>query len=121
MNSDASVWETLSSRSARPVMGLALVAWISATMPLHTQAQDGVLAFHGQLVNSTCAMNQSGHKAAAGPFFKVQVQPGVFLDVNTQYNVCSGETVPFTSQYQALPAATVQGAQTGGVVTITYQ
>lgn len=121
MNSDASVWEQISSGCARPVIGLLMAVGLTALTPVYAGTQDGVLVFHGQLVNSTCAMNQSGRKAATGPFFKVQVQPGVFLDVNTQHNVCSGETVPFTSQYQALPAATVQGAQAGGVVTITYQ
>lgn len=121
MNSDASVWETLSSRSARPVMGLALVAWISATIPLHTQAQDGVVVFHGQLVNSTCAIDQAARGAGVTPFLTLQVPPGVSLNIQTQHNVCSAGEVPFTSQYRALPAAQVQGAQAAGVVTITYQ
>ncbi|GAB7527688.1 hypothetical protein PS3A_00930 [Pseudomonas sp. 3A(2025)] len=120
MNSDTSVWETLSSRSARPLIGLVLAAWVTAITPLQAMAQEGVLVFHGQLVNSTCAINQPGRGAGAEPFLKVQVQPGVFMDVTTQHNACTGETVPFTSQYRALPA-TVQGIQAGGVVTITYQ
>lgn len=121
MNSDTSVWETLFSRWARPVIGLAIVVGITAMTPLPTRAQEGVLVFHGQLVNSTCAMNQSTRRAAVAPALNVQVQPGVFLEVSTQHNVCGGEALPFTSQYRALPEATVQGAKAAGVVTVTYQ
>lgn len=129
MNSDASVWEQLFSGWARPLVSRVLIAGVAVTAALPVRAQEGVLVFHGQLVNSTCALNEPAHGVASQPVFSVQVQPGIFLDVDTQHNACTGAVVPFTTRYQSVPQAPVNSAQATqslsssalGVITVTYQ
>lgn len=125
MSSDTSRWETRASHSVKRVAGQLIVLWVTAITPMQTMAQEGVLVFRGQVVNSTCDMKQSRRQGASGTMFQVQVQPGVFLDVNTQDNACTGEAVPFTTHFQALPhakdAPRTLSTSPAGVVTITYQ
>ncbi|MBD8574964.1 hypothetical protein IFR09_13440 [Pseudomonas syringae] len=121
MSSDTSRGEIQAGHSARRVVGPLLMLWITAVTPMQTLAQEGVLAFRGQLVHSTCDLHQSRPAGGSVPKFQVAVQPGVFLEVNTHYNACSGEAVPFTTQFQAVSVTDGDPGGPAGVVTVTYQ
>jgi len=77
-------------------------------------SQSGEIRFTGQIVDSGCAIGRAG-TSSSSEFRRVEIKPGVQVDVDTYRNACSHQTLPVSMSYKPLKTSTDQG-----IVTITY-
>ncbi|WP_440812558.1 hypothetical protein ACTACJ_01465 [Pseudomonas syringae] len=88
-------------------------------------AKDGGFSLHGSIVNSSCAVTGFTGHAASGQSRRLEVAPGINLQVSTEHNVCGSQVVPFATTYQVLPVvARIDGDShqaSAALVTLSYQ
>ncbi|OCR22774.1 hypothetical protein AFK24_22290 [Pseudomonas syringae] len=97
--------------------------------PVMAFANNGAIAFRGQVTNPGCAVQFSTDSIVTQDVRYVEVSDRITLKVNTLRNVCDGEVVPFSVRYEALSGTPGQavGSETtvvegrAGIITLTYQ
>ena len=87
-------------------------------LPLTTFAapgsQFGEIRFTGQIVDSGCAVERAGALSSTEAR-RVEIKPGVNVDVDTYRNACSHQALPLSMSYEPLQTSTDKG-----IVTSTY-
>jgi type 1 fimbria pilin len=77
-------------------------------------SQSGEIRFTGQIVDSGCQVGPVG-AFASREFRQIEIKPGVKIDVDTDRNACSHQSLPIAMHYEALKTSIDKG-----IVTITY-
>jgi type 1 fimbria pilin len=77
-------------------------------------SQSGEIRFTGQIVDSGCQVGPVGAFVAREPR-QIEIKPGVKVDVDTERNACSHQSLPISMRYEALKTSADKG-----IVTITY-
>jgi hypothetical protein len=96
--------------------------------PTVASASGGTVAFHGQIVHSTCAVLQSSNPMPSRDFEYVKVSPQLTVMVETSHNICAEHHLPFVATFQKLPVPDLQASADGkagavqrsGILTMTY-
>ena len=84
--------------------------------------ESGTISFVGSIVESGCAVETAG--ALRSPEIRrVQVVPGVEVDVSTYQNACDRGAMPLSATFESLHARDIEGVPVSGlgIVTVTYQ
>ncbi|HEX8543610.1 MAG TPA: hypothetical protein VF671_18115 [Pseudomonas sp.] len=110
-------------------ISVLLIAAPLLLSPVMAFANNGAIAFRGQVTNPSCAVQFSTDSIVTQDVRYVKVSDQLTLKVNTLRNVCDGEVVPFSARYEAVSVSPVQGigAETtgvegrAGIITLTYQ
>ncbi|MFJ2461923.1 type 1 fimbrial protein [Pseudomonas neuropathica] len=77
-------------------------------------SQSGEIRFTGQIVDSGCQVGPVG-AFVARESRQIEIKPGVKVDVDTERNACSHQSLPIFMRYEALKTSAYKG-----IVTITY-
>ena len=77
-------------------------------------SQSGEIRFTGQIVDSGCQVGPVG-AFVARESRQIEIKPGVKVDVDTERNACSHQSMPISMRYEALKTSADKG-----IVTITY-
>ncbi|MEB0044895.1 MULTISPECIES: type 1 fimbrial protein [unclassified Pseudomonas] len=103
-----------------------VVSSVLLLMPLGVsaapQVSSGQIDFVGQIVDSGCQVGRAGAQSFTQSQ-RVQVQPGLSLDVDTYRNACGHGTIPFSTAFEPLKASSngsVSGPESG-IITVTYR
>lgn len=107
----------------RCTCALALALYLAAPLQIH--AQQGVLRFHGQVVNATCAVTPAAQQRQPAQVLYLEPQPGLRVAVSRVANACTDSELPLSMRYQPLggaeSTAANQASGGAGVVIVTYQ
>jgi type 1 fimbria pilin len=102
-----------------------LVSSVLLSIPLAVTAaprsESGRISFVGQIVEAGCAVEQAGHVRFTESQ-RLQVAPGVHVEVNTHRNACARGSMPLTATFEPLKSDGVGVVKTSekGIVTISY-
>lgn len=98
---------------------LLLTPLVLAAAPM---AESGTISFVGSIVESGCAVETAG--ALRSPEIRrMQVVPGVEVDVSTYQNACDRGAMPLSATFESLHTRDIGGVPASGlgIVTVTYQ
>ena len=106
-----------------------LIAAPLLLMPAVTFASNGVIAFHGQVSNSTCVVLPSTTVMLAHASASANNSPQITVMVDTSRNACGQQAIPFSTRFTLLPAVEGQVSFSGkpvpqgraGVLTMSYE
>ncbi|WP_180700010.1 type 1 fimbrial protein [Pseudomonas crudilactis] len=97
-------------RTALPSV-LLLLPLIASAAPA---SQSGEIRFTGQIVDSGCQVGPVG-AFASRESRQIEIKPGLKVDVGTDRNACSLQSLPISMRYEALNTSTDKG-----IVIISY-
>lgn len=88
---------------------------------VQVHAQPGLLSLRGQVVNATCALGQAQAGSDRQQVVRLEVRPGLVMQVNRAANACNGFDLPFSTRFEALAPASSETQGQSGVLIVTYQ
>ncbi|MCF5706534.1 hypothetical protein GIV19_04430 [Pseudomonas syringae] len=123
MSSNTSVGNSVLHVLATPSRVAAAVFIPLLMISTLSLARDGVLSFHGSVVNASCEVSTSTLMSSGQ---SLTVAPGVVIQIIALKDACGDETTPFVANYRALSSSPVSltAERTiitarSGVVTLT--
>ena len=99
----------------------SVLLFIPLAVTAAPRSESGQISFVGQIVEAGCAVGQAG-AVQFTESRRLQVTPGVSVEVNTYRNACARGSMPLTATFERLSSDGIGVVTTSekGIVTITY-
>ena len=121
MKSETSVSVVFSDVVPALRQSAAIVALVGAALFASSALAESAVRFSGSVVTATCNLQPQG-QAGRGDGQRLELAPGVNVQVDNSRNACAGQATPFVARYTPVQVATpADTPRKAGVVTVTYQ